>query len=94
MIRRYFDTPICNSLPLTDECSRYFWETIPAAFHNFNSITAINNDFEDNAPSEIESQHSDEVLDDEDEMGPISTEQFQRTSHWYFFNSNEFESHQ
>ena len=94
MIRRYFDSPICHSLPLTDECSRYFWQTIPADFHTFNTIVAINNDHEDAAPSEIDSQNSDEVLDEHEETGPITNDEFQRISHWYFFNNNDFESHQ
>ena len=91
MIRRYFDNPICHSLPLTDYCSRYFWQTIPVDFHTFNTIAAINNDFEDNTPSEIDSQNSDEVLDEDEEIRPITNDEFQRTSHWYFFNNNEFE---
>jgi hypothetical protein len=49
MIRRYFDSsPICHSLSWTDHhCSRYFWQTIPANCHTFNTITSTNNDFKD-----------------------------------------------
>ena len=95
IIRRYFDSPIFFALTLTDDCSRYFWETIPAAYHNFNTITSINNDFEDQALSEIDSDHSDNISDKGDEeAGPISNTEFQRTSHWYYFDENEFESDQ
>jgi hypothetical protein len=79
---------------LTDYCSRYFWQTIPADFHTFNTIVAINNDHDDAAASEIDSQNSDEVLDEDEEIGPITNDEFQRTSHWYFFNNNEFERNQ
>ena len=89
-ILRYFDSEECLDLPLTDICSRYFWQTVPQSSHNFDTIKAVNHD-EGDESEDLDSESS------EEEEGPMrqmmSQEEFRRATHFYIFKRGELPRH-
>ena len=101
MIERYFNSQMCIALPLTDIGSRYFWKTVPTAYHNFDSITAINNDEDDPLPNEFDPKTNSENEDEEDgneeeeqasDDDPLTLREFNQQTHWYTFKATEYPS--
>ncbi len=89
-IKKYFDTKACIELPMIDIRSRYFWKTEPVAFHDFDTITAINDNHEDELSELEEPTGSDSDAEGEvDERTPMTVEEFHSVTHWYNWNPKE-----
>ena len=90
MILRYFASAQVNELPLTDICSKYFWKTEPTAYHDFDTITAINDDAGDTRPNTLDpdSESEDEIQTDR----PLTEQQFNSSTYWFTFRQIEHQA--
>ena len=89
-ILRYFSSDLINELPMTDICSRYFWKTEPTAYHDFDTIAAINNDAEDTRPNTLDpdTESEDEIQTDR----PLTEQQFNSSTYWFTFRQLEHQA--
>ena len=85
---KYFDSQVCAELPLTDICSKYFWLTEPTSYHDFGTVKAINHDHGEKEVNVIDSDS-----EEENDMAPMTADEFQKSSHWYTFKRVEFPPH-
>ena len=99
-IRNWFNSEECIALPVTDTTSASFWRNEPTSFHNFDSITVINDnldneesDSDQHSSSDDDSDTNEEDLQDDDFFNgrpsrhlPISKNQFQTSTEWQFYH--------
>ena len=75
---------------MTDICSRYFWKTEPTAYHDFDTITAINDDAGDTRPNTLDpdTESEDEIQTDR----PLTEQQFNYSTYWFTFRQLEHQA--
>lgn len=76
---------------MTDICSKYFWKTEPTAYHDFDTVTAINVDGGgDTRPNTLDpdSESEDEIDTDR----PLTEQQFNSSTYWFTFRQMEHQA--
>ena len=97
LIRNWFNSEECISLPVTNICSSSFWRSEPTQYQSFDTITVINDNL-DTEDTDTESESESEI-DGEEEMHddnyyngtisrhlPLSRVQFQTTTEWQYYD--------